>query len=173
MPGARLITVLRDPVRRIVSDYHHQRSARHPSHAAFRERFATLESYAEAKSEQEKAAQHLISPAVLAARDPGECVAHLMRSYAFVGVQEEYTLCFRALTALIGAPETPRLRENIGVADSAEAVPEELARRIRAANPIDAALHEAALGGWRRIGAALSRYLDALAAETSEKRNVC
>ena len=160
MPEARFITFLRDPVERVVSDYLHQRSPRHPGHERFRDTFPTLEDYAAFRPEANKAAQHLISPAVYAARDPEECVEYMMRTYAFIGVQEMYPISFRTLTALAGEPAWPSLRENVGTGDAADReVPPELATRIRAANPLDAALYDATFPRWRKIRDALSLHL--------------
>ena len=160
MPEARFITFLRDPVERVVSDYLHQRSPRHPGHERFRETFPRLEDYAAFRPEANKAAQHLISPAVYAARDPEECVEYMMRTYAFIGVQEMYPISFRTLIALAGEPAWPSLRENVGTGDAADReVPPELATRIRAANPLDAALYDATFPRWRKIRDALSLHL--------------
>ena len=160
MPGARFITFLRDPVQRVVSDYLHQCSPRHPGHERFRETFPSLDAYAGFTGEANKAAQHLVSAAVYAARDPEECVDYLLRTYAFIGVQEMYPISFRTLTALIGEPAWPNLRENVGMGDATDReVSPDLAQRIRAANPLDAALYDAIFPRWRKIRDALTRHL--------------
>jgi hypothetical protein len=159
-PDARFVTFLRDPVQRVVSDYRHQRSPRHPVHAEFIARVPSLEAYLDIRWERDKAAQHLIAPEVLIAADPEECVDYLLRSYAFIGVQEMYPISFRTLTALIGQPAWPKLRENVNADDDAERqVTPELAARIRAANPIDTALYEAVFPRWQTVRDALARHL--------------
>jgi hypothetical protein len=159
MGNARFVTFLRDPVDRVVSDYRYQRSPKHPPHPQFREKYPTLEAYLEFKGDRNKAAQHLIAPAVYAGRDPEECVEWLLRSYAFVGVQEMYPISFRVLTALVGEPAWPRLRENVNRDEEEERVTPELAAAVRAANPLDAALHDAVFPRWRAIRDALAQYL--------------
>lgn len=160
LPGARFVTLLRDPVARVVSDYRHQRSPRHAVHRDFIRRVPSFDAYLELPSEHNKAAQHLVPPAVLQRGDAAECVAHVMRRYAFVGVQEMYPLCFRALTALLGSPAWPELRENVNRDDDGvQEVPPGLAARIRAANALDCAIHDAVLPRWQAQAAALAGRL--------------
>lgn len=160
LPGTRFVTLLREPVARVVSDYRHQRSPRHPTHLDFAARVPTLEDYLALEGERDKAARHLIPPSILRGGDAEACLRHLLERYAFVGVQELYPLCFRALTALVDRPADPALRENVAL--EAEPPPEvtpELAARIRAANPIDTALHAAILARWDAIRERLARHL--------------
>jgi hypothetical protein len=159
LPGARFVTFLRDPVQRVVSDFRHQRSKRHPGHERFRATFPTIEDYASFRAEANKAAQHLISPAVYAARDPNECVEYLLRTYAFIGVQEMYPISFRTLTALIGEPAWPSLRENVGAGGVEEEITTALVARIRQANALDCALYDAVFPRWRKIREALAAFL--------------
>ena len=159
MQGARFITFLRDPVERVVSDYRYQRSPKHPPHPQFREKYPSLEAYLEFKGDRNKSAQHLIAPAVYAGREPEECVDYLLRAYDFVGVQEMYPLSFRTLTALIGEPAWPKLRENVNRNEEEENLSPELAAEVREANAIDAALYEAVFPRWRAIRDALAAHL--------------
>jgi hypothetical protein len=150
-PGTRLVTFLRDPVARVVSDYRYQRSPRHPVHAEFAARVPDLASYIDLRWEANKMAQHLVPAELVQAGDPARCVDFVMRHYAFIGVQEFYALSFRALTALLGAPGWPSIRENVNGEDPSErAVPDELAARIRAANALDDAIYQHVLRGWQR-----------------------
>lgn len=142
MPQARFITMLRDPVARVVSDFRHQCSPRHPGHEAFRARVPDLGVYLDLGWEMDKAALHLLPGEVLATRDPAACIAHVMQRYAFVGIQEMYDLSFRTLTALAGRQQPPRLRENVNTdEDGAAAIDAAMAQRIRARNPLDCALY--------------------------------
>ena len=160
LPGTRLVTLLRDPVARVVSDYRHQRSPRHPVHAAFTARVPDLDAYLALRSEANKMALHLVPAEILRAGDPAACIDHVMRSFAFIGVQEMYPICFRALTTLLGRPLWPRLRENVTGENPAEGlVSPELAARIRAANPIDEALYRHVQAGWQRARGALAQAL--------------
>jgi hypothetical protein len=142
-PDARFVTFVRDPVARLISDYRYQRSPRHPQHLEFRASVPDLDTYLQLRGERNKMAQHLVSPSVLLAADPEECVEYVMRTYSFVGVQEMYDLSFRTLTALIGNPAWPRLRENVNADVSTEQkIEPELKERIRRANPLDCAIYD-------------------------------
>lgn len=160
LPDARLVTFLRDPVQRVVSDYRHQRSPRHPVHEEFIARVPNLEAYLEVASEHDKAAQHLIAPEVLLGGDPAACVDYLLRHYAFIGVQEMYPISFRTLTALIGRPAWPKLRENVNPENDAERmVSPDMAALIRRANPIDCALYDAVFPRWQAVRDQLAAHL--------------
>jgi hypothetical protein len=160
LPQARFITFLRDPVDRAVSDYRHQRSPRHPIHADFIARVPDFEAYLALRSEQDKAAKHLIRPEILRTRDPAACVDCMLRTYDFIGVQELYSLSFRTLTALIGASASPQLRRNVNSdTETACEVTPELAARIREANPIDSALYDAVFPRWQAMRDAIARHL--------------
>jgi hypothetical protein len=140
---ARFVTFLRNPVDRVVSDYRHQRSPRHPVHAAFAARFPTLEDYVAFAPEQNKMAQHLVPEDVFGGARPRECIAHVMEAYAFVGIQEMYDLSFRTLTALAGGAARPSLRANVAEGDPEERrVTTAMAHRIRQANRLDLALYD-------------------------------
>lgn len=160
LPGARFVTFLRDPVRRLISDYRYQRSPRHPVHEEFVARVPDLDAYLALESEWNKAAQHLIAPDVLHSRDPARCVEYMMQTYDFIGVQEMYPISFRTLTTLVGKPAWPQLRENVNDDGGAEQqVTPELVARIRAANPIDCALYDAVFPRWQAVREALAQRL--------------
>ncbi|WP_372622112.1 hypothetical protein [Falsiroseomonas sp.] len=159
-PKARLVTFLRDPVHRVISDYRYQRSPRHPVHAEFVARVPSLDAYLELKSERNKIAQHLVPPDILLAGDAAECVDYVMRTYAFVGMQEMYPISFRVLTTLVGTPSWPKLRENVNTENEAERqVAAEVAERIRAANPLDVAIYDAFFPRWQQMREALAQRL--------------
>jgi hypothetical protein len=141
-PQARFITFLRNPVDRLVSDYRHQRSPRHPVYREFIARVPSIEAYLELQSEREKMAKHLVSPDIRLLNDPQECIDFILRTYAFVGIQEMYPISFRLLTALLGQPGWPKVRENVAADSEAERqVDPALAARIRALNPLDCAIY--------------------------------
>ncbi len=161
-PGTRLVTFLRDPVARVISDYRYQRSPRHPVHADFIARVPSLEAYLGIRAERNKMVQHLVPADILLQADPEECTDYVMRNYAFVGVQEMYPISFRTLTTLIGAPSWPKVRENVNSENEAERqVPAETALQIRAANALDQALYDRVLQGWQAVREKLAQQLAA------------
>lgn len=159
LSNARFVTFLREPVERVVSDYRYQRSPKHPPHEGFREKYPTLEAYLGFRGDRNKMAQHLIAPGVYAGRDPEECVDYLLRTYDFVGVQDMYPISFRTLTALIGAPAWPKLRENVNRDEEEERPPKDLVAQVRQANALDVALYDAVAPRWRAVRDALAKHL--------------
>jgi hypothetical protein len=160
LPGTRLVTFLREPASRVVSDFRYQGSPKHPLHAAFRDRVPDIDAYLDLASERNKMAEHLVPREILVSGDAEACAAHVLATYDFIGVQELYPLCFRTLTAVLGAPAWPTLRENVGAGEDApEPIPPALAERIRAANPIDMAIYRAVAPRWQRVREALAKRL--------------
>jgi hypothetical protein len=159
---ARLVTFLRDPVERVISDYRHQRSTRHPVHREFIARVPDLDAYLANRAEGNKMVQHLVPVAILRHADAAACIEHVMRSYAFVGIQAMYPICFRTLTTLLGKPAWPRLRENVNTENEAERhVDADVAQRIREANALDVALYEHFSAGMAAVQDALAEHLAA------------
>ncbi|MGX9964984.1 hypothetical protein ACVFYP_16770 [Roseomonas sp. F4] len=143
MPRARFITMLRDPVARVVSDYRHQRSPRQPGFEAFRARVPTLDAYLDLRWEMDKTTQHLVPQDLIRRGDAAACIAHVEQRFTFIGVQEMYDLSFRTLTALAGGARAPRLRANVNTDDDGgDAISAETAARIRALNPLDCAIYD-------------------------------
>lgn len=137
----RLVTMLRDPVARVVSDYRYQRTPAHPPHRSFIERYPRFEAYLESRESQNKMTAFL-------RRDPqqsvDDIVADINRSFAFVGITELYTLSFRLLTALLGAVAAPALHERRTDSNDDNQIPnlEALRPRIAELNRFDMAIYQ-------------------------------
>ncbi len=160
LPDVRPVTLLRDPVSRFVSDYRYQCSTMHPGHEHFRLAHPTIETYLDLPGEWNKAAAHLV-PADLR-NDTQAAIGHVMASYAFVGIQEEYALSLRLLTTLAGAPRRPAVfrRVNTPTPETAVDLPPDLEARIRARNALDLAIYDVFAARFRAAFEALTAYLD-------------
>lgn len=105
-PDVKLITMLRDPVARLISDYRYQRTPAHPPFRQFIEAFPDFASYLACKPEQNKMHHYL-------SRYPGQPVEEVIdeveREFTFVGTQEAYEFSCRTLFALLGRMEAPTL----------------------------------------------------------------
>lgn len=176
LPGTRLVTMLREPVARLVSDYLYQRSPMHPLAAEMRARVPDFAAFVELPGQRNRIARHLLPPRLVREGDAAAAADFLLRRYAFVGVQERYGLCFRALTALLcGRPHRPSAeprRVNEAAAEERAAVREALRApalraRIAALNGLDLGLHAAVAAGWERIAAPLAARLDAMEREAA------
>ncbi|WP_093064257.1 sulfotransferase family 2 domain-containing protein [Sphingomonas sp. OV641] len=103
-PDARAFTFLRDPVKRVISDYRYSRTPTHPTYKETIERFPTIESYIEAPETQDKMARFLMPGDV---RTPHEIDTFISTNYAFVGLLEMYPLSFNILSLLLGHDRMP------------------------------------------------------------------
>ncbi|WP_195759829.1 sulfotransferase family 2 domain-containing protein [Paracoccus sp. S-4012] len=139
VPGMEMVTFLRDPEARVVSDYRYQRTPMHPGHEAFRQRFPTLESFVEDPASQNRIA-HFIGDV---RADHAELMARLERDFAFVGLVEMYPFSFSTLFALMGHPgHTPRerVRATPDTPETAVELTPRLRRRIAEVNSLDSDL---------------------------------
>lgn len=171
VPGTRLITMLREPVARLVSDYLYQRSPMHPLAEEVRARIPDFAAFIELKGQRNRIARHLLPPRIALDGDIERGVKFLRDRYAFIGVQERYELGFRALTAMLsGTPRRPaaeRKRANDGAAAEKAQVMEALRdpalqARIAELNRFDIGVHAAIAGDWDRIAGPLGTWLDGL-----------
>jgi hypothetical protein len=140
-PNTRVVTMLRDPVQRLISDYRYQLTELHPPHAEFRRRFPTFDDYARHPASQNKMYRFLMARP----REPvGSVIRRMTDNYSFVGLQEKYTLSFRLMSLLLGdAAERPSLhaRKTPSTADNAldpDALP---IATLRELNHLDQAIY--------------------------------
>jgi len=137
-PRARLITILRDPVSRVISDFHYQRSSEHPLAEQFKQRFPTLEDFVRFEAGQNKMVKFLRRGRTEGAAD---VVDRMMKEYAFVGLQDDYDLSFRLMTHLLGQSVAPKAHLRKGNGDTA--VASETRDLITALNQDDVMVFEA------------------------------
>lgn len=137
IPRTRLVTFVRDPVSRVVSDYRYQRSAMHPAHVEFAARYPRLGDYVEA-AERNKMYSHLS----LFDDEPVDAlIARVAATFAFVGAVELYEMSFDLLMRLVGVQAEPRHHERVGEHDEREeALDEAMEAAILARNDADAAI---------------------------------
>lgn len=107
-PDVRIVTMLRNPVKRVISDYRYQCTPAHPLAKDFMAEYPTFESYASSRAAQNKLFLFLAKDA----KEPVEEVVRRMdREFAFVGLLEMYPLTFRLMTKLLGRSKGPRRHE--------------------------------------------------------------
>jgi Sulfotransferase family len=131
----KFITMLREPVRRVISEFRYQCTPAHPDHQEFRQRYPTVESYVEDPHSQNKMFRHL---ALREETVPATC-ARLEADFAFVGVVEMYPLAVKQFSKIIGARIAAGTRARVTEATEHNAVDvtNELTRTIRQLNPLD------------------------------------
>jgi hypothetical protein len=162
LPEVLPITLLRDPVARFVSDYRYQCSAMHPGHEHFSAQHPTIDSYLELPEERNKASGALLPQKLRDHGDIAACVDHLLATYGFIGIQEQYALSLRLITTLAGEPRRPKVFKRVNTPDEKNGVkltPEQEAR-IRADNALDVAIYEDIAGRFQAISGDLEAYLN-------------
>jgi hypothetical protein len=164
--GTALLTLLRDPVARHVSDYLYQRSAQHPLWREFQSKVPDFAAFLELPGPRNRAARHLLPEAMIRAGDPAAAIAHVRRHFAFVGVQEQYALAVRLLTARLGTARAPTARKRVNEEAAAERAATlaalqdpALRARLLADNAMDVALHRHFAAAWDRAAPALEAAL--------------
>jgi hypothetical protein len=135
-----LITMLRDPVTRVVSDYRYQRTPLHPARMQFIRSFPTLESYARTARGRNKMFRFL-RPFPNASLE--ECKEFIVNRFAFVGVVEMYPLSFRLMTRMLGQERGPshHVRKTMETEHNHVEVTPELIKTIRELNSQDMELY--------------------------------
>jgi hypothetical protein len=137
----KVVTMLRDPIERILSDYRFQHSPMHPLHRSFRAQFPTLERYVESPFSRCIQHQHL----ALSADEPTRTlIERLETTFSFVGTLEAYEMSFRLLFKLFGCAREPILHERETKREpscDAEA-DERLRARMRELNATDIELYD-------------------------------
>ena len=110
VPNLRAFTMLRNPIARIISDYRYQRSDMNVARATFIEKTPDFATYIARPFVHNKTALALVPRPIVLAGDTDAAIEHVMQNYAFVGLQEMYPVCLRAITTLMGhpAPQKPK-----------------------------------------------------------------
>jgi hypothetical protein len=160
IPELRCFSMLRNPIARIISDYRYQRSPMNLARESFIRTTPNFNAYVARKHVHNKSAIALVPRQLVDTSDIQGAVRYVMENYTFIGLQEMYPLCLRALTTLMGNPRTPeaRVRVNSDSKDRVELLPEEDAE-LRRLNAVDYGLFEAFMAKWRPIREDLRAYL--------------
>jgi len=165
-PGTAMLTLLRDPVARHVSDYLYQRSAQHPLWREFQARVPNFAAFLDLPGPRNRAARHLLPEAMIRAGDLAAAIAHVRRHFAFVGVQERYALAVRLLTARLGTARAPTQRKRVNdeaaeerAATLAALEDPALRARLLADNAMDVALYRHFAAAWDDAAPALEAAL--------------
>ena len=163
--NVRPVTLLRDPVSRFVSDYRYQRSPMHPGHAEFAAAYPTIHDYLRLEGDWNKITTSLLPAELWQAGNMEVCASWLTSTYAFIGVQELYSVSLHALTWFAGVPRRPTMRRRINTPtpENDVVLTPELVAEIRARNALDIALYDLIAPRFAAIATPLAAYLDRVA----------
>jgi hypothetical protein len=151
--------MLRHPIARLVSDYNYQRSSMNTARAQFVASTPSLEAYVARPHVHNKIALHLAPRPLVAAGDVEGCVAYILATYAFVGLQEMFPIGLRTLTTLMGDPRSPKAQLRVNREAAEKAIEPEMEERLRALNAVDLGIFRAFQTRWRDIREDLRHYL--------------
>lgn len=103
-PNSRIVSLLRNPVERVISDFRYQRTPAHPPYKEFIRQFPTIESYVDSPASQNKMVKFL-------AADPDmtmtELFGFLDEATSFIGLTEMYPMSFNIVMQLFGLNRLP------------------------------------------------------------------
>lgn len=95
----RLITMLRDPVARVISDFRYARTPAHPAYQQFIAKFPRFEDYLDSSGSQNK----MVAFLRLDDTETVPAIAQRMaREFAFIGFTEHYSASIRLLDRVLG-----------------------------------------------------------------------
>ncbi len=161
IPELRCYSMLRNPIARIISDYRYQRSDMNVARAGFIAKTPDFATYVARPFVHNKTALALVPRPMVMAGDNDGAVDYVMNNYAFIGLQEMYPLCLRALTTLMGHPRIAeaRVRVNPESEDNKVTLSPAEDAELRRLNAVDIAIVTAFTNKWRGIRDDLRAYL--------------
>ncbi|MGQ0618742.1 MAG: hypothetical protein ACT4QA_02310 [Panacagrimonas sp.] len=156
----RLVTLLREPLARVVSDFRYMRTSAHPRQDQAVERHPGFEDYIADPVSQNKMFRFL-------RRNPkatlDETIDHLEQRFALVGTLEQYALSCRILFRLLGEDTVPAIHANRTVARQENEIGnlEALRARILELNADDVRLYEHFAVRLAHAAPGVGKWLDA------------
>nr|WP_162623688.1 hypothetical protein [Paracoccus saliphilus] len=139
----RVISFLRQPEARVVSDYRYQRTPMHPPYQDFIEEFPTLESYVESGESHNKMAVFLLGED--GAKTPEDAVTQIGDSHVFIGLLEMYPMSFNIMFELMGHRglwPTEHVRKTPDDASTKVDITPRIREMIRRSNALDQAIYD-------------------------------
>jgi hypothetical protein len=131
----KFITILRDPVERVISEFRYQSTPAHPQNSDFVKLFPTIETFITHPRSQNKMRRHL----ALRGEKLESTIRRLENDFSLVGVVESYSFFVKLCSQLVGRPLDWDVRERVteATAHNDIEVNEDLRKTIRALNSED------------------------------------
>lgn len=161
--GVRMVTLLRDPLARLISDYNYQRSPMHPLHQEVIAKAPDFMAFAEMSGPQNRMSRHLVPMGMIRQQRLEDAIDYVRTHFAFIGLQEQYDLYFRLLTLLTtGECKEPSAKKRVNEAkEEVSLTPEQLAR-VRELNSVDFAIYDAMVAMLGKVEADLESWLSGM-----------
>jgi hypothetical protein len=119
MPEARIFTFLRDPLKRLISEYRYQQTPSSGDWKGFLERYPSFDHFLKDPSRHNTMANSIAGKGATA----GEAIKVMTEEYFFYGITERYEESAALLLRLAGSEHPPKARNNV----TAKEVPMEIA----------------------------------------------
>lgn len=141
-PSTRVLSFLRSPVDRVISEYRYQLTPMHPQHRAFERQFPSIETYVEHELGRNQMTRFLFGNH----REPScdELVDHIRSNFTLVGLVEMYPLSFTSMFTAIGISNPYPVefeRRTKKVPKNTIAIGPEIVDQIRELNQLDVAAY--------------------------------
>jgi hypothetical protein len=153
IPEVRMFAMLRDPAKRVVSDYRYCLTPAHPPHEEFLRRFPTLMDYV-----VDRRYQNIMTKCLAPSPDmnPEEVIKSITTHFDFIGITEMFEFSVTAIFRMMGlsSPTVERLNVTTATARNALEVDSQVMEAIRRINHLDHALY-------RHVHAVLSSQREA------------
>lgn len=140
-PRSRLITLLRDPLKRVISDFRYSRTPAHPPYKEVIARYPTINDYVQAPETQNKMYRRLVKNKNI----QGDKLFDFMdRKYVFIGLVEMYPMSFNIIHRLFGKNDLPKIhaRKTESTADNDVTITDDVRKIIIDSNCHDYAIYE-------------------------------
>ncbi|TCL09053.1 sulfotransferase family protein [Shimia isoporae] len=105
-----LVTFLRDPVKRTVSDYLYSCSEKHPGHLAFQAEYPTLGDYVKSPGQMNKQFDYLRPREGASVEETAEAA---LKAFDFIGMTERFDDDLKTLLPQLSLGPVPPTRENV------------------------------------------------------------
>lgn len=156
----RLMTLLREPLARVVSDFRYMRTSAHPRREEAMQRHPRFEDYVVDPLSQNKMFRFL-------RRNPkstlNETIEYLEQRFSLVGTLDQYALSCRILFRLLGEDAVPAIHANKthGRQENEIENLDRIRARILELNALDLRLYEHFAGCLADVAPGLDRWMDA------------
>lgn len=160
VPDARIYSMLRNPLARLISDYRYQRSEMNVARANFIATTPDFQTYVARPHVHNKTALALVPRPMVMAGDTAGAIDYIMKNYIFIGLQEMYPLHLRAITTMMGYPRSAEAKVRVNTEEDNKVIltPEEEAEMKRL-NAVDFAIFNEFTAKWRPVRDNLRAFL--------------
>lgn len=140
--SSKIVSMLREPIARLKSDFLHQISPRHPQYELSRKRYPTFRHFIEDPGNRNLMYEYLCRHETDSFE---QTLAFVLRRYTWIGLQDSYDFSIKVLFMLFGMRIEPknRLRETDPEAKNSLVVSHEDQQAARNLNELDYRLYEA------------------------------